>query len=528
MENNNGNIPPAAESSDVNGDSQEHALPLLDCFDLLDIAESSNVRNPSMRLNQHSQELNMGYRFITFPPPQPRINAGNLMNSGAVNFSYPLRRFSNVGESSSSSSMRIQNRLPMQYPNSRVHGGLNFGALSVNNNLNSWGVLRDGVGSSKNNNTNLNLGNLISARSYNYQELLSSRNPQIYANQGNNYHNTNTLTSVSSLSLQTLNPQPWPEKLGSETIYLMAMNSEQRLLLEEILEEGNHAIIGAIIKSLKYHIHELMVHEVGNSVIQKLFKVCSEEQMSELLWQLLKSDSEFLNVCSDLFGLAVAIVFCVNAVGLTNKCHTYDVIEHFLESFSHEEYKLFIEAVAINSTYVCTNKNGCSVIQKIIHHVHAVNDLSSWRLFTSAIICQAVQLAQDQYGNYVVQYLVKKKIPEITLAIVTVLLGSFVLLSSNKFGSNVVEECLRSKNPPYLSEAIIKEISESSQFLSIINDQFGNYVAQTMLDVSKGKSRYKELVKYVKNHYVSLHSHIHGSKVWQKMKELERARRLKN
>jgi pumilio RNA-binding family len=54
-----------------------------------------------------------------------------------------------------------------------------------------------------------------------------------------------------------------------------------------------------------------------------------------------------------------------------------------------------------------------------------------------------VQLVQDQYGNYVIQHVLVNGRPEHKLTIVQKLKGSYLKLSKNKFGSNVVEKCVQ-------------------------------------------------------------------------------------
>ena len=59
------------------------------------------------------------------------------------------------------------------------------------------------------------------------------------------------------------------------------------------------------------------------------------------------------------------------------------------------------------------------------------------------MISNTRKLVQDPYGNYVVQYLLDLRRPELTLGIALGLQGAFVELSLQKFSSNVIEKCLR-------------------------------------------------------------------------------------
>ncbi|XP_051119616.1 uncharacterized protein LOC127243573 [Andrographis paniculata] len=145
-------------------------------------------------------------------------------------------------------------------------------------------------------------------------------------------------------------------------MYVDAMNSEGRRFLEKRLEEGDHKFIGAIIDAaLKHNIHDLMV--------------CTEVQMSELLVNVLSSDSKLVYVCSHSLGaqvvqtllsnlkswkqvLTVTFVFSQIIVNFKKNPYGHAVIMHFLEHFHFQEYKLFIEALGKNSVDICTNKYG--------------------------------------------------------------------------------------------------------------------------------------------------------------------------
>ncbi len=49
-------------------------------------------------------------------------------------------------------------------------------------------------------------------------------------------------------------------------------------------------------------------------------------------------------------------------------------------------------------------------------------------------------LVRDQYGNYVVQYVIELKLPHVNSEIADRLSGSIIVLASEKFSSNVIEK----------------------------------------------------------------------------------------
>tara|TARA_R110002050_G_scaffold125248_3_gene244802 strand:- start:118 stop:336 length:219 start_codon:yes stop_codon:yes gene_type:complete len=69
---------------------------------------------------------------------------------------------------------------------------------------------------------------------------------------------------------------------------------------------------------------------------------------------------------------------------------------------------------------------------------------------------------QDQYGNYVIQHVLVNGRPQHKYTIVRKLKGSYLKLSKNKFGSNVVEKCVQYSADPE-RDMIIAEIVGSDE-----------------------------------------------------------------
>lgn len=110
---------------------------------------------------------------------------------------------------------------------------------------------------------------------------------------------------------------------------------------------------------------------------------------------------------------------------------------------------------------------------KILLSFQGVNYLSDWTELFALLI-----------RNYVVQYILGLRIPHVTADIIAQLTGSYVSLSMNKYGSNVVEKCLREAEGDQVLH-IINEITNSPNFLRVLQDPYGNYVAQSALNISK-------------------------------------------
>jgi len=80
----------------------------------------------------------------------------------------------------------------------------------------------------------------------------------------------------------------------------------------------------------------------------------------------------------------------------------------------------------------------------------------------------------------VLQYVIKMKFPLAKEWMIEVFQNKFDRLSMNKYASNVVEHLLRFSNKSAV-KVIVEEIMRSCNFLKVLQDPFGNYVAQRAL-----------------------------------------------
>lgn len=83
-----------------------------------------------------------------------------------------------------------------------------------------------------------------------------------------------------------------------------------------------------------------------------------------------------------------------------------------------------------------------------------------------------------------VQFVIKLKFPFVNEWMRAQFNGKFARLSVNKHASNVVEDLLRCSNQDDV-HAIVEELIRSTNFLNVIQDPYGNYVAQSALECTE-------------------------------------------
>ena len=97
----------------------------------------------------------------------------------------------------------------------------------------------------------------------------------------------------------------------------------------------------------------------------------------------------------------------------------------------------------------------------------------------------AYNLIQHSCGNYVIQVIVEEWETKEIIEVISQFNGKYVNLSMQKYSSNVVERCIE-KDELILGK-YIKEICESDRIAEVMKNNFGNYVIQKALKISKGE-----------------------------------------
>ncbi|KAK9802574.1 hypothetical protein WJX73_006290 [Symbiochloris irregularis] len=149
---------------------------------------------------------------------------------------------------------------------------------------------------------------------------------------------------------------------------------------------------------------------------------------------------------------------------------------------------------------------GCRVVQRVLEHC----DIEGVREQAMGQILEvAGTLAQDTYGNYVIQHILQQGDDTHRAQLMAMLKGHVVDMSMHKFASNVVEKGIEFGTPEQRDVLVSEVLSEqedgtySPHLQEMIRDQFGNYVVQKVLENCREDQR-DRLVRYVHDqlHYL--------------------------
>jgi len=108
---------------------------------------------------------------------------------------------------------------------------------------------------------------------------------------------------------------------------------------------------------------------------------------------------------------------------------------------------------------------------------------------------------QNEYGNYVIQYVIANGTATDRHLLVSGLQGRMMAMAKHKYASNVVEKALLSCDQDVrrtlIDELLHPQPGGISPILILMKDQYANYVLQTVLSVAEGSQK-ETLVSHVR------------------------------
>lgn len=342
--------------------------------------------------------------------------------------------------------------------------------------------------------------------------------------QGSRYAPASQMLWNSGLIGKVANTETGEELRGQ--VFLLARDQLGCRTLQKLLDDKKDLVFDTIFKEALERIPELMTDTFGNYLSQKVFEISSPEQRLAILE---RASKDMVAVCMNVHGTRAAqrlvetlstpeeiesFVACLapSVAVLVRDPNGNHVIQRCLKQFTPEQNQFIYDLCTKHMASVAMHKHGCCVVQRAIQHANPEQK----RALAEQIIEGALELVQDMYGNYVVQFMLECE-EEYVLAVVENLIGSVADLSVQKFSSHVIELALE-KTHETLGPAIIAELISDDRASRLLQDPFGNYVIQKALTVSK-KKEFDLLVIAIRPFLPALRSTAHGKRIYAKLQK---------
>ena len=329
-----------------------------------------------------------------------------------------------------------------------------------------------------------------------------------FNNKNKNTHIDNTSQSFHSSNIVNIN------KMDNETIIKEAYNLTKDQIgcrfLQKKIEEDTEFAISFLYPIIIEHLDEIVIDKFGNYLIQKFFEYLSQKDIF-LFMNSIKDN--FLNIGLNQYGTRVIqkiidyikssgdenfitnynfFVYLItpNSINFSNDLNGCHIIQKilFTDNFDNKFcYNIFCE----NIIKIANDKNGCCFLQKCIDRLNK----EQLDYILESIFNKTKEIVVDQYGNYVIQYLLKilkqQNNNQYNLKnIFKFIIDDLITYSNQKYCSNVIEKLFSIDE---LRKEFLSKLEDTEIMKSLLFAQFGNYVVQKALNYVNKDEQFKLL-----------------------------------
>lgn len=344
------------------------------------------------------------------------------------------------------------------------------------------------------------------------QSDVSSRSPLLEEfrarhNRGRRYELADIRGSVVEFSSDQHGSRFAQEKLNTAT------EEELQMVFDEILP----------------HARTLTTDVFGNYVVQKLIEHGSAEMRFQIVAQM---TDHILPLSLSTYGCRVvqrALDFAdgPNKLRMAAELHDHilqcvrdqnanHVVQKILERVTPSTQVDFIPNAFRGNVYnLAAHCYSCRVLQRIFEHC---NDEQK-RPLLEELLLDGERLMHDQYGNYVIQWVLRNGAHAEKDRVIQFAKGNVLRMSCHKFASNVVEQIIVASNRKdriELTEEIVQVVPDPPKAPSagqagetnvaaaiMMRDQYGNYVLQRFLEHAEGQQK-QRLIAVLKPALISM------------------------
>jgi hypothetical protein len=265
-------------------------------------------------------------------------------------------------------------------------------------------------------------------------------------------------------------------------------------LFQKILEKITSEERIMLVKSVSTRLVNASLNLHGTRSVQKIVELCAmDEERKAGTSSSENPDSNSEETAADVLTKALAPA----AARLCIDSHGNHVIQRILLKLGHKHSKFVFDAVAESVGDVARHRHGCCVIQRCLDSQPG----PARSHLVRRIVDKSLELMQDAYGNYVVQYVLDVCSDDDVHAVCESVIGKVNLLAIQKFSSNVMEKCLE-RCTDRVKEHYMQELSDPERIRELMMDPFGNYVVQRALSVATHTQAVR-LVEAMRPHLIS-------------------------
>jgi len=490
------------------------------------------------QINHINNGVNPNFNYIN----NINSNLGNSINGKDLNNLYNLYKLNNVDINAynfhnlPSNLYQINNLNGNTFNNNGNNHIINGNIINPNNLYNISNI----------NNNNFNNINFINFNpNHNYNIDINKIKLINYNNNHNhnhinykNIHNQNHINNHNNINIEDGNIITDNELSDSQIDYLFSqlytLPKEVCLFLYIINKKGVSYFISLVktIKGSKYlqnilftnppkyieidfitkiicsNYKEIMCDYYGNYFLQKFFPFCTHKHRMDILYSIKNDYIDIANnICGNhslqcLISLQTSkeekeIIRLYTQNNLKELCYggnSSHVISKIIKTFKEPERQYINTFVLNNLLDLCVDSNGICIVKEFIYNIESNYHI---KLIISTFEKETTKLTLNQFGNFIIQEVIKFFGYNYCKKIIKNLINNIVEFSISKFSSNVIDFLLEylSKKQFYRFCKVIKIIFlKESNFKEMIKNKFSIYVIENCLEL---------LTKINENYYIN-------------------------
>jgi pumilio RNA-binding family len=298
--------------------------------------------------------------------------------------------------------------------------------------------------------------------------------------------------------------------------------------LQQLVDSGrlDKSSRSELVERIVPHATDLTSDAFGNYVVQKTVDFATDSQRAQLFAQL---KGQLFPLSVHMYGCRVVqrlierstlkeqVLTAEELRGHVIECvedqNGNHVIQKLIEKLPSQRLVEFIVSEFLGHISVmAVHCYGCRVVQRLLEKL----DPEDSRSLVAEILANLWQLAQDQYGNYVVQHVLVHGTSQSRSVIVQVIASHIIDFSCHKFASNIAEKALLScedqASRDLLIGAVIGSGGTDAPLHVLMKDRFANYVIQRCIELSQGAQK-QTLVEMLRAHLPALKRVIYGKHI---------------
>ena len=265
-----------------------------------------------------------------------------------------------------------------------------------------------------------------------------------------------------------------------------------------------------LLNKIKNYISDITLDKYGNYFTHKLIQICVPAQRLKLIHSI---KGRFVEISNNSYGthplqslmeiivmpeekkLILKYILGNESILAFDSKGTHILQKYISNTNDEDRYELNINLLNLIDKLI-VDISGVCVLIKLIKHSKDKKILQKVSNYITAN--EPLFFIQHPYANYAVQSLIINQIAlPFCSKIVETIVNNYLSLSMQKFSSNVVENCIKYGDENSVKK-IYNAIIEQEKLESLLNNNYGNYVLEKLIERLNKEDKNKIIKKIEK------------------------------